>query len=77
MLLARVCIEDPTTFRCFFKLFSKKVTINVISDKDVNFKQKIDALKNEGHKVIVFDNNSTQEEFDNSAKDFFQKLNSC
>ena len=34
MLSARVCVEDHLTFRCFFKLFSKKVTINVISDKD-------------------------------------------
>ena len=45
-LFARVCVKVPTTFRCFFKLFSKKVTINVISDKDENFKQKIDTLKN-------------------------------
>ena len=51
--------------------------MNFISDKDESFKQKIDGLKNKGHEVIVLNNNSTQEEFDNNVKEFFQKLNSC
>lgn len=58
-------------------MFNKKVTINFVSDKDESFKQKIDALKNKGHEVIVLNNNSAQEEFDNNVKEFFQKFNSC
>ena len=45
--------------------------------KTKNFIQKIDVLKNEGHEVIVLNNNTTHEDFDNSFKDFLQKLNSC
>lgn len=58
-------------------MFNKKVTINFVSDKDESLKQKIDALKNKGHEVIVLNNNSAQEEFDNNVKEFFQKFNSC
>ena len=77
MLFARICIENQVTFKCFFKLSSKKVTIEVISDKDESYEQKLDDLRAKGQEVIVIDNNSTKEEFDNNPKDFFQRLNNC
>ena len=41
MFFARICIENQVTFKCFFKLNSKKVTTEVISDKDGSYEQKL------------------------------------
>lgn len=74
MSFAKLCIEDQIMFKCFFKLFSKNVNTEVISDKDKFFREKLDDLRSTGQEVTVIDNISSHEEFDNNLKDFFRKL---
>lgn len=71
---AKLCIEDQIMFKCFFKLFSKNINTEVISDKDESFREKLDDLRSTGQEVTVIDNISSQEEFDNNLKDVFRKL---
>lgn len=74
MSFAKLCIEDQIMFKCFFKLFSKNVNTEVISDKDKSFREKLDDLRSTGQEVTVIDNISSHEVFDNNLKDFFRKL---
>ena len=49
MYFAKTCIRHHVTFRCFFKLFIKKVNVEVISDKDQNFKETLHNLRAKGN----------------------------
>ena len=49
MYFAKTCIRHHVTFRYFFKLFIKKVNVEVISDKDQNFKETLHNLRAKGN----------------------------
>ena len=54
----------PTTFRCFFKLYSKKAIVEVISEKYESYKKRIEDSKANDKEVLEIGAETTQEEFD-------------